>query len=121
MYDYLTSPAASDHLPWDDIALAFAALQVGPGTPKEIAARVGMSVGKLHTRLAYLREFGHRISIERVSQRHIYHYMRPPGKHPCPDCGNLLRSTQPHYICDVCRDKRIAAGREIWPSIEEGK
>jgi hypothetical protein len=103
---------------WDRLSLVHAALQSGPLTTKQLAETTGLTRRKAVGRVGFLRELGHRVYIETHHNARVYHYLRPPGRGTCPDCGHVLRSTQPHWICDCCKDKRIEAGREIWPSVE---
>jgi hypothetical protein len=119
-YDYWTAPTQEDRIPWDTVSLVHAGMIRGACTTRLLVESTGLRPAAIYNGMDWLRKLGHRIHTEYVRGTCWFHYLRPPGKHPCPDCGSLLRSSQPHYICDCCRDRRIADGRDIWPSIEEG-
>lgn len=110
---------ASSRTDWDKLALVVATMQCGPATMRQLARDTGLGYKVIQGRIARLRDLGHHIYGEKAHNSTWYHYLRPPGKYPCPDCGYMLRSTQPHYICDCCRDKRINDGQDIWPSVRE--
>lgn len=102
---------------WDRLSLVHAALQAGPVTTRQLSELTGLTRNSVTKRVAYLRVLGHHVYVEIARNARWYHYLRPPGRWPCPDCGHMLRSTQPHWVCDCCKDKRITGGQDIWPSV----
>jgi len=93
-----------------------AVLKTGPVSSLEIQRETGLSMSIVNKCLRELVDDGHKIERDERRSRHpLIYYMRGPGKHPCPDCKHIMRSTEPHYVCERCRSKRIAEGVGTWP------
>jgi hypothetical protein len=123
-YDFLTATPASPttQQTWDDAALLAAYWMEHHATRPETREATGLSNDRIHAARDALTRNGWLIEIapSLVWGKQVRTWvLRPPGKQPCPECGSMMRSTNPHYQCEVCHDKRIAAGKDIWPW-EEG-
>ncbi len=119
-YDYFTStpPAQMTVSPqsFADMALLSAYLLTCRPTMREIRAATGLSDKRVDNAKRNLRDYGWHIECSSLGAAMARTYLlRPPGKQPCPECGHLMRSTNPAYQCEVCLGKRIAAGQGIWP------